>query len=127
MAYDLAVRYYQASCYGDCWFLTHYYSSVMDSARSWEKDFAAETVKYLNVAKRSDDLQLRYHTVYALAFMPVDKWAEFEYDGKVILYPHSAQYEALYELSLFAMAYPNIVDQYTRRCDVLKKYEYYLP
>ena len=26
MAYDLAVRYYQASCYGDCWFLTHYYS-----------------------------------------------------------------------------------------------------
>lgn len=127
MAYDLAVRYYQASCYGDCWFLTHYYSSVMDSARSWEKDFAAETVKYLNVAKRSDDLQLRYHSVYALAFMPVDKWAEFEYDGKVILYPHSAQYEALYELSLFAMAYPNVVDQYTRRCDVLKKYEYYLP
>lgn len=127
MAYDLAVRYYQASCYGDCWFLTHYYSSVMDSARSWEKDFAAETVKYLNVAKRSDDLQLRYHSVYALAFMPVDKWAEFEYDGKVILYPHSAQYEALYELSLFAMAYPNVVDQYTRRCDVLKRYEYYLP
>ena len=127
MAYDLAVRYYQASCYGDCWFLTHYYRSVMDSARSWEKDFAAETVKYLNVAKRSDDLQLRYHSVYALAFMPVDKWAEFEYDGKVILYPHSAQYEALYELSLFAMAYPNVVDEYTRRCDVLKKYEYYLP
>ena len=127
MAYDLAVRYYQASCYGDCWFLTHYYSSVMDSARSWEKDFAAETVKYLNVAKRSDDLQLRYRSVYALAFMPVDKWAEFEYDGKVILYPHSAQYEALYELSLFAMAYPNVVDQYTRRCDVLKRYEYYLP
>ena len=28
LAYQLAVRYYQASCYGDCWFLTHYAKSV---------------------------------------------------------------------------------------------------
>ena len=24
LALQLAVRYYQASCYGDCWYLTHY-------------------------------------------------------------------------------------------------------
>ena len=31
-AYELATRFYQASCYGDCWFLTHYAKSVNDSA-----------------------------------------------------------------------------------------------
>ena len=128
MAYDLAVRYYQASCYGDCWYLTHYYHSVMDSARSWEKDFAAETVKYLNVAKQSDDVRLRYRSLYALAFMPVEPWATVEYDTSngykevLVVHPKSAQYMALSDLDMFAKAYPNAIDDYTRRCDVLREF-----
>lgn len=128
MAYDIAVRYYQASCYGDCWYLTHYYRSVMDSARSWEKDFAAETVKYLNVAKRSDNQQLRYRSLYALAFMTVDPWMTIDYDYSngykeiAILHPQSAQYKALSELDEFARNYPEAIDNYTRRCDVLKEF-----
>ena len=128
MAYDLAVRYYQASCYGDCWYLTHYYHSVMDSARSWEKDFAAETVKYLNVAKQSDDVRLRYRSLYALAFMPVEPWATVEYDTsngyKEVLVVHhkSAQYMALGDLDMFAKSYPNAIDDYTRHCDVLSEF-----
>ena len=128
MAYDLAVRYYQASCYGDCWYLTHYYHSVMDSARSWEKDFATETVKYLNVAKQSDDVQLRYRSLYALAFMPVEPWATVEYDTSngykemLVVHPKSAQYMALSDLDMFAKAYPNAIDDYTRRCDVLREF-----
>ena len=128
MAYDLAVRYYQASCYGDCWYLTHYYHSVMDSARSWEKDFAAETVKYLNVAKQSDDVRLRYRSLYALAFMPVEPWATVEYDTSngykevLVVHPKSAQYMALSDLDMFAKAYPNAIDDYTRRCDVLHEF-----
>lgn len=128
MAYDLAVRYYQASCYGDCWYLTHYYHSVMDSARSWEKDFAAETVKYLNVAKQSDDVRLRYRSLYALAFMPVEPWATVEYDTSngykevLVVHPQSAQYMALSDLDMFAKAYPNAIDDYTRRCDVLHEF-----
>ena len=128
MAYDLAVRYYQASCYGDCWYLTHYYHSVMDSARSWEKDFAAETVKYLNVAKQSDDVRLRYRSLYALAFMPVEPWATVEYDTSngykelLVMHPKSAQYMALSDLDMFAKSYPNAIDDYTRRCDVLREF-----
>ena len=128
MAYDLAVRYYQASCYGDCWYLTHYYHSVMDSARSWEKDFAAETVKYLNVAKQSDDVRLRYRSLYALAFMPVEPWATVEYDTSngykevLVVHPKSAQYMALSDLDMFAKTYPNAIDDYTRRCDVLREF-----
>ena len=128
MAYDLAVRYYQASCYGDCWYLTHYYRSVMDSARSWEKDFAAETVKYLNVAKQSNDMRLRYNSLYALAFVPVEPWATTEYDASngyneiLVLHPQAAQYQALNELGMFALAHPEAIDDYTRRCDVLRQF-----
>lgn len=128
MAYDLAVRYYQASCYGDCWYLTHYYRSVMDSARSWEKDFAAETVKYLNVAKQSNYMLLRYNSLYALAFVPVEPWATTEYDAGndyreiLVRHPQAAQYQALNELSMFVMAHPEAIDDYTRRCDVLQQF-----
>ena len=129
MAYDLAVRYYQASCYGDCWFLTHYYHSVTDSARSWEKDFAAEAAQYLKVAKRTDNLQLRYRSLYALAFMPVDPWASTDYDADndykeiTILHKQSQQYMALAELDMFARTYPNAIDDYTRRCDVIREFQ----
>ena len=128
MAYDLAVRYYQASCYGDCWYLTHYYRSIMDSARSWEKDFAAETVKYLNVAKQSNDMRLRYNSLYALAFVPVEPWATTEYDASngyneiLVLHPQAAQYQALNDLGMFALAHPEAIDDYTRRCDVLRQF-----
>ena len=70
-AYNLAVRYYQASCYGDCWFLTHYAHSIYDSARTGELDFARKTVECLNQCAVSSDLSLRYKALYALAF--VDK------------------------------------------------------
>ena len=127
-AYDLAVRYYQASCYGDCWFLTHYYRSISDSARSWEKDFAAEAIKYLGVAKQSSDMQLRYKALYALAFMPIEPWYATGYDEKndyklvTTLLPQSRQYRALAELNQFADAHPNDIDDYTRRCDVLRRF-----
>ena len=125
-AYDLAVRYFQASCYGDCWFLTHYYRSVADSARSWEHDFAAETSQLLAVAKRSDNAALRYHAIYALAFVPADPWYTVGYDSDynevAIVRPQSAQYAALGELSLFARACPDAIDDYVRRCDVLRRF-----
>ena len=40
-AYELAVMHYQASCYGDCWFLTHYGHSIYDSTRNGEFDLRA--------------------------------------------------------------------------------------
>lgn len=126
IAYKLATRFYQASCYGDCWWLTHHYKSVSDSARSWEMDYAKEAIKYLTVCKKSKDNAMRYHAIYALAFIPSDPWFTITYDknwNEVWLYrPESLQYKALQELSLFASSHPTLVDQYTTRCDVLEKF-----
>ena len=126
IAYKLATRFYQASYYGDCWWLTHHYKSVSDSARSWEMDYAKEAIKYLTVCKKSKDNAMRYHAIYALAFIPSDPWFTTTYDknwNEVWLYrPESLQYKALQELNLFASSHPTLVDEYTTRCDVLEKF-----
>lgn len=126
IAYKLATRFYQASCYGDCWWLTHHYKSVSDSARSWELDYAKEAIKYLTICKKSKDNAMRYNAIYALAFIPSDPWFTTSYDknwNEVWLNrPESLQYKALQELNLFATSHPTLVDQYTTRCDVLEKF-----
>ena len=126
VAYKLAVRYFQASCYGDCWWLTHHYKSVTDSARSWELDFAKETVKYLTYCKKSPNESLRYHALYALAYLPNDPWFVTTYDSdwnlQMIYRQESAQFKALRELNDYALNYPDRVDKYTRKCDVIEKF-----
>lgn len=123
VAYELAVRYYQASCYGDCWYLTHYGQSVSDSARTGEKDFAAEAARYLKVCAASSDLQLRYKALYALAFIPVEPWRTvgYDYQGNEVYtpLPYSSQYKALANLDAFYKSHPEIIDSYTTKCDVL--------
>ena len=127
LAYSLAVRYYQASCYGDCWYLTHYGKSVTDSARVNEKDFAAEAIKYLNECKLSENMSLRYKALYALAFIPVDSWYAVEYDSNYneIHRPrmNSRQYNGLNALHRFSKEHPEAIDNYTTKCDVLKEFE----
>lgn len=127
LAYQLAVRYYQASCYGDCWYLTHYGKSINDSARTWEADFTAIAQKYLRVSKLSSNITLRYHSLYALASIDLDPWCKMEYDEnwnlKTQIRPLSSQYRAMEEWSKFCKEYPQAVDNYTTRCDVLKQFQ----
>ena len=127
LAYQLAVRYYQASCYGDCWFLTHYAKSVADSARQGELDFAAKAMEYLAESSRTADMQTRYRSLYALAFISVDPWYTETYDAdyNTVVIPRAAsrQYKALAALGRFAKEHPQDVDAHTTRCDVLKQFE----
>ncbi len=127
LAYQLAVRYYQASCYGDCWYLSHYGKSVTDSARVGEADFGAITVNYLKESKRSSNLQLRYHSLYALASIDIDPWQKTIYDAnwdeKTVIQKKSTQYQALAEWSKFRHEHPEVVDAFTTKCDVLKAFE----
>lgn len=126
-AYALAVRYYQASCYGDCWFLTHYSKSINDSARTGELDFAAKAMEYLDKGSRSADMQTQYGSLYAQAFIGIDPWCDVAYDREynpvIVPRPASAQYKALAALDLFAHEHPQAVDRHTTRCDVLKQFE----
>lgn len=126
-AYELATRIYQASCYGDCWFLTHYAKSVNDSARVGELDFAQKARELLAESSRSNNMQIQYESLYALAYTDTDPWFTASYDDNynfvVTPRPASSQYKALEALSRFAKEHPQDVDEHSTGCDVLKEFE----
>ena len=70
---------------------------------------------------------LRYHSLYALSSIGIDPWFKITYNAnwkeQKLLQPQSAQYQAMMEWSKFCHQHPEIVDQYTTRCDVLKQFE----
>lgn len=136
IAYQLASRYYQASCYGDCWYLTHYGWSCIDSARSYEKDFAQTALTYLVEARRiyaSPEVMNANHqamrhqiaTLYAEAFvrMEIESRVFHFYDENIHVI---AEYPAVkpYYTQLLALTrqYSDDTEQYITRCDILKRF-----
>lgn len=125
-AYKMAVRYFQASCYGDCWYLTHYGQSMEDSVRVGEKDFAKAAVEYLNESKNSPDFYMKQQSLYALAYIPtepylVEVYDPDSYDARMVLVK-SRQFFAMKELNDFAIANPGKISRYVSKCDVLRKF-----
>lgn len=132
LAYLLATRYYQASYVGQCWFLTeYYYSSATEGARDWQVDFYKQAEKYLNIAKNSKNQSLKTKSLYALAYIPRDSWAEYRYDwenGGYIFQEanrHSQKYKRLNNLFAYLQQNPKSQTDYTRKCDVLKQFAKY--
>jgi len=128
VAYDLAVRYYQASYLGDCWWLTQYGVSSVDTAKVGRPDFVQLAIDYLQECKKSTSLSLYENSLYALAFIPTDPWCLEDYDwsaNKTNYTPlrNSRQYKALKDLYKFAdNHHPEELSFYTRKCDVLRKF-----
>lgn len=126
-AYELAVCYYQASYYGDCWFLTHYGKSVLDSTHDGELDFARKARELLAECKTSSNLKIQYEALYALAYTDTDLWCTTEFDDDynpvTVPLPASSQYKALEALSKFIQEHPEEADEHATNCDVLKEFE----
>ena len=129
LAYKLATRYFQASVYGDCWYLTDYgWSSYIDTLSTKEQLFVDKTIEYLNISKQSTDIQMRLKSLYALAYIPVEPWCDEDYDwqtGATTYLPlrDNHQYKALNELDHFLSIHKNIsTPNYVSKCDVLKQF-----
>lgn len=129
LAYKLATRYFQASVYGDCWYLTDYgWSSYIDTLSTKERLFVDKTIEYLNISKQSTDMQMRLKSLYALAYIPVEPWCDEDYNwqtGATTYLPlrDNHQYKALNELDHFLSIHKNIsTPNYVSKCDVLKQF-----
>lgn len=127
LAYKLATRYFQASVYGDCWYLTDYgWSSYIDTLSTKERLFVDKTIEYLNISKQSTDMQMRLKSLYALAYIPVEPWCDEDYNwqtGATTYLPlrDNHQYKALNELDHFLSIHKNIsTPNYVSKCDVLR-------
>ena len=127
-AFDLAVRYYQSSVYGDAWYLTRYGKSYYDTLRTDEMDRMAKATELLDIAKQSTSFQLKEKALYAKAYLPGDPWITEEWNDETTkyeknLHPSSRQYRALGELLKFRNQNATRVSDYVSRCDVLKQFQ----
>lgn len=125
-AYLLASRYYQASCYGDCWYLTHYYNSVSDSARGWEKDFAQEALRYLSEVKKDIRRDIKLKALFATAYIQYRNYSQASFYWMVDSWfgdisPSSDVYRAYNDLATFVRT-NEIKDSYISRCDILREF-----
>jgi hypothetical protein len=122
LAYITAVRLFQASFAGDCWYLTHYGYSQTDSAHTGETDYTAKAVEYLNISKLSSSFDMKEKSIYALAYVPNEPWGGYlDWDGTFKLDKvnrGSRQYKALSELNDLARS--GNVDKYVSHCDILR-------
>lgn len=131
-AYELASLYTQASWAGDCWWLTQYgRSSVQTDARQRRMDFLRQAVTLLEESAASANDDLRQRSLYALAFIPVDRWYRTGWDEAAQEYydyqnlsprPRSRQYLALARLADDVRKHPQGVPAYVSRCDVLRRF-----
>ena len=127
-AYDLAVRYFQSSYMGDCWYLTRYSQSVYDTAYVNRPDPSLKALRLLEESKKSSNLTLQFNSLYALGFIPVGQWytdgewnsETYQYD--IVALPQSRRYKALTELNRFVRSHPTEGSAYVRKCDVLKQF-----
>ena len=128
LAYQLAVRYQQASLRGDCWYLTGYGWSVDGELMLWQANFEKLAADYLSENKTVSDFKLRTESIYALAYLAYDgPWAESSYDWQTEQTnydprPGTHQFKALTELSQFARQNASRMPAYVTKCDVLKEF-----
>lgn len=128
-AYEIATIVFQASYYGQCWFLSDYsYSVYRLKNKPFQSDFVALCRKYLQFAAQSKDKKMRAKCLYALASICKEPWAEREYDiltGKekiVRVNLFSKQYKALDDLYVFLSKNPSLQEDYRRKCDVYREF-----
>lgn len=127
MAYDLALRYYQASFAGDCWYLTHYGTGVYDYLRPGEMDMIKRAGDLLEIAATSKDFLLKEKALYAAAFIPTDQWLTVEWNESAedflpVVHRQSQQYTALRRLVDFYAANTAELSPYVSNCDVIKEF-----
>ena len=128
LAYQLAVRYQQASLHGDCWYLTEYGWSCYGELMPWQADFEKLAAEYLSENKTASDFNLRTESLFGLAYIAYDgPWAEQSYDWQTQqtnydLKPGTHQYKALADLSQYARQNASRMPSYVTKCDVLKQF-----
>mgnify|MGYP002852296188 CR=1 FL=1 len=134
IAYQLACLYYQGSYKGECWWLSSYCNSINEEHVSMinpsKINLINKTKEYLKFCLSSDDFDIKSKSLYALAYIPIDKWAEHYSDyshGRTITTyydpnPESSQYHYLSMLNDFYENNKERVPSYISKCDVLKQF-----
>ena len=131
--YNLAVRYAQASIYGDCWWLLRDFKSCLDTVRVNEVDFGQKAVQMLQKAAVSSDQALKRKALFGLGYRELyndvkglGHWYTVSWDSGecVEAYhrnaPQFQAYQALYDLTG-----DEPQEEYIRKCDAYEQFRNY--
>ena len=125
-AYNIATRLFQASHKGDCWFLGDYCCSINPLDNLLDDgavDLTEEAIRYLEMSAQSKDFNMQQESLYALAYIPTDSWADYDWDHERLrVNPDSRQYKAYAQLDDFAKKNAGRVASYITKCDILKEF-----
>ena len=122
-AYNLAAMLFQASYKGDCWYLTHYSSSISDEQEPNEMDFIQAAADYLQIAVKSSDTDLHQRSLYALAYLPITPCYEIDWEDNFILKDnYGFNYYALSDLAAYRSEHAGNLPRYISHCDILTKF-----
>lgn len=124
LAYQLAVRYYQASAWGDCWFLSDYGKSSYHPEDEPLPAFVESALNYLTEGLTADDAQLRLECFFARAFIPAGELLVYDWQsGDWQMDTTTRQYKALTELVDYVRKNPSArsVD-YVMECDRIQRF-----
>lgn len=103
------------------------YSDKYGNSSSNQKlQFCRDMLSLQNQYNITREGEKRDEQAYSLAFIPVQPWYTIGYDNnynEIFVPQHNAmQYKAMAELERFALRYPEDVDDYTTKCDMLKRF-----
>lgn len=130
IALEEAVALYQASRFGQCWYIAQYGFSNYEEHPVAADELAGKAIARLHQCEKSADPKVRAAALFALVYAAPDKWKTEEWDwsnDKLNLFIHrnSAQYAALNRLNNFLAANPSARLPEISRCDVLKQWRKY--
>ena len=125
LAYTLASRYFQASIYGDCWYLTRDYLSRSDSVRTYEMDFVSEAITYLRQSQESKKGDLKLKSLFALAHVV------YAPPTACVMLDHGSWFEGLDDYGPVLVLYKELAEyvktlkkqpDYITQCDILQEF-----
>lgn len=124
----LANLYMQASYRGNCWFLTHYGWSVIDTVRVGEKDFVKTAVHYLDEGLQTATGTHRLAFLFGKVFCLDSGWRTWgtQSVGNIKLThltPQTESYRTMEQLYKLCRQMPAEIPSYISQCDDLKDWE----
>ena len=124
-----ATAMYQASRFGQCWYLSQYGYSAFEDKNIRPGELAGRAIMLLNDCATSKDPAVRAAALFGLAYCAPDEWMTESFDwygGKyvrhVTLNPNSKQYAAYSALTALIAANPQLRASEISRCDIIRQF-----
>ena len=124
-----AAAMYQASRFGQCWYLSQYGYSAFEDKATRPGELAGRAIVLLNDCATSKDPAVRAAALFGLAYCAPDEWMteSFDWTGSeyvrhVAIHPNSKQYAAYSALNALVASDPQLRASVISRCDVLRQF-----